>query len=102
MYSIAVMGYRKSVIAFKALGFDVYPVESSKEAANEIKRLAETDCAIIFLTEQIAVDIPEIINKYKDELKPAIIMIPGKDGSLGIGKTNIQHAIERAVGADIL
>ena len=39
---------------------------------------------------------------YKDELRPAIILIPGRSGSLGIGKANIQRAIERAVGADIL
>ena len=40
--------------------------------------------------------------KYKDALTPAIILIPGREGSLGIGKNNIQRAIERAVGADIL
>ena len=34
--------------------------------------------------------------------KPAIILIPGREGSLGIGKDNLQKAIERAVGADIL
>ena len=39
---------------------------------------------------------------YKDELRPAIILIPGREGSLGIGRDNIQRAIERAVGADIL
>ena len=44
----------------------------------------------------------DVISRYKDELRPAIILIPGREGSLGIGKNNIQRAIERAVGADIL
>ena len=44
---------------------------------------------------------PEIA-RYKDELTPAIILIPGKDGSLGIGMANVKSAVERAVGADIL
>ena len=42
------------------------------------------------------------LNRYKDELTPAIILIPGKEGSLGIGAANIKKAVERAVGADIL
>ena len=42
------------------------------------------------------------LSEYKDDIQPAIILIPGREGSLGIGKANIQSAIERAVGADIL
>ena len=43
-----------------------------------------------------------MLERYKDELRPAIILIPGREGSLGIGMGNIQKAIQRAVGADIL
>ena len=43
-----------------------------------------------------------IRDRYKDALTPAIILIPGKDGSLGIGMANVKRAVERAVGADIL
>ena len=44
----------------------------------------------------------DVLARYKDELRPAIILIPGRGGSLGIGRDNIQQAIQRAVGADIL
>ena len=57
---------------------------------------------MIYLTEQLAKDMDDVTSRYKDELRPAIILIPGREGSLGIGKNNIQRAIERAVGADIL
>ena len=57
---------------------------------------------MIYLTEQLAANLSAEIAHYKDELKPAIILIPGREGSLGIGKENLQRAIERAVGADIL
>ena len=67
-----------------------------------IRDRAKTDCAVIYLTEQLAKDMDDVISRYKDELRPAIILIPGREGSLGIGKNNIQRAIERAVGADIL
>lgn len=42
------------------------------------------------------------VKKYKDAVIPAIILIPGKSGSLGIGMQNITDSVERAVGADIL
>ena len=46
--------------------------------------------------------LEDVIARYKDALRPAIILIPGKEGSLGVGKRSIQSAIERAGGADIL
>ena len=42
------------------------------------------------------------IDKFKDSPMPAIILIPGREGSLGIGKEALQSAVERAVGIDIL
>ena len=67
-----------------------------------MRELAKTSCAVIYLTEQLAKDMEDVISRYKDEIRPAIILIPGRQGSLGIGRNNIQRAIERAVGADIL
>ena len=32
---------------------------------------------------------------------PAIILIPGKKGSLGISMDSLQRSVERAVGVDI-
>ena len=86
--------------------FIISPIEGHskkpEEAREKIKELAKGNCAVIYLTEQLAKDMEDVISRYKDELRPAIILIPGRQGSLGIGKNNIQRAIERAVGADIL
>ena len=101
-YRIAVIGDWESVMGFRALGLDTYPVTSVAEAKEQVRELAKTDCAVIYLTEQLAKDMDDVISRYKDELRPAIILIPGREGSLGIGRDNIQRAIERAVGADIL
>ena len=43
--------------------------------------------------------MPEI-DKFKDDPTPAIILIPGREGSLGLGQAALKDAIERAVGAD--
>ncbi len=101
-YSIAVIGDWESVMGFRALGLETHPVSTPEQAREEIKRLAKEDCAVIYLTETLAKELPDVLDRYKDELHPAIILIPGREGSLGIGKDNIQRAIERAVGADIL
>lgn len=102
MYKIAVMGDPDSVLGFKALGLDVFPVESVDVAKSTLHRLAKESCAVVYLTEQLAVHMDEELARYKDELTPAIILIPGKEGSLGIGMANVKKSVERAVGADIL
>ena len=102
MYKIAVMGDRDSVLGFKSLGLDVCPVDSPEAGSRELHRLAKENYAIIYMTEQLAVKIPADIDRYKDALTPAVILIPGKEGSLGIGSYNVKRAVERAIGADIL
>ena len=101
-YSIASVGDWESVMGFRALGLDTYPVTDAEEARRTIHELAKTDCAVIYLTETLAKDMGDVLERYKDQIQPAIILIPGREGSFGIGKSNIQRAIERAVGADIL
>ena len=101
-WKIAVLGDRESVMGFKALGLEVFPAETVEEAKAALHRLAKDNCAVVYLTEQYAAQMEAEIARYKDALTPAIILIPGKAGSLGIGMASIKSAVERAVGADIL
>jgi V/A-type H+-transporting ATPase subunit F len=103
MYKIAVLGDRESVMGFKALGLEVHSAEHPAEARKILHRLArDGETAIIYLTEQYAAEMGDEIAKYKEQVMPAIILIPGKSGALGIGMQNIKDSVERAVGADIL
>ena len=101
-YRIAVLGDRESVLGFKALGLDVFPAESVEEARSTLHRLAKENYAVVYLTEQLAQYMTDDLGRYKDELTPAVILIPGKEGSLGIGMANVKKSVERAVGAYIL
>ena len=101
MYKIAVLGDRDSVLGFKALGLDIFPVEGNEEARHTLHRLAKEEYAIIYITEQLAAVLQADINRSKTSVTPAVILIPGKSGSLGLGAQALQSAIERAVGADI-
>lgn len=103
MAKVAVIGDYDSILGFKAAGFDVYPADTGEKASETIRSLAVSgDTAIIFITEQAAIKAKDEIARYKDKPLPAIILIPGREGSLGIGKTSLKKSIERAVGADIL
>ena len=77
-------------------------MESLEQARSTLHRIAKEDFAVVYLTEQFAAQMQADIARYKDELTPAIILIPGKEGSLGLGMANIKKSVERAVGADIL
>ena len=101
-YKIAVLGDKDSVLGCKALGLDVFPADTVEEAKTTLHELARGNYAVVYLTEQYAANMEAEIKRYKDELTPAVILTPGKDGSLGIGMANVKSAVERAVGADIL
>jgi len=102
MYKIAVMGDYDSIYGFATLGLDTFPVTEPGEAGKLLKRLAEGQYSVIYVTEKLAGQIEREIAVYAERMLPAIILIPGRQGVLGIGRNNIQRAIERAVGADIL
>lgn len=103
MSKICIIGERDSVIGFMALGFSVQEVNDVDSARETLKSLAEDpENAIIFIVENYAMALEDEIAKYKDMPMPAIIPIPGKNGSAGYGMANIKSAVERAVGTDIL
>ncbi|GAA0061622.1 V-type ATP synthase subunit F [Clostridium sp. CTA-6] len=102
MYKIGVVGDKDSILAFKALGIDVYPVTEPDEARITINKMAAEKYAIIFVTEQIAKNLEETIERYNRELIPAVILIPSNQGSLNIGMQRINDNVEKAVGVNIL
>ena len=99
---IGVVGDKDSILAFKALGIDVYPAFSPEEARKNIDKMAASDYAVIFVTEQIAKDIEETIERYNRMTLPAVILIPSNQGSLNIGMQRISYNVEKAVGVNIL
>lgn len=102
MYKIGVIGDRESVLGFMSVGFNTVITDTPEEASAALKDMAANDYAIIYIVESTAVSIQETIASYKDSPLPAIIPVPGKNGSMGLGLKNLKSSVERAVGADIL
>lgn len=104
MLKIAVIGGRETVMGFTALGLEAYPVADADEAKKVLRTLTRDreDVAIIYIEEGLAAQLSQEIDKFKDSPKPAIILIPGREGSLGLGLTALNQAVERAIGTNIL
>lgn len=102
MYKIAVLGDYDSVYGFATLGVDIFPVKTREEAGETLRRLALGKYGIIYITEVLAEQLKNDIEKYQDRVVPAIIQIPGVSGNTGAGVENIKKSVEQAVGSDII
>lgn len=102
MYKVAVIGDKDSVLAFRALGIEVFTAYEAMEARKTIDRIAKEGYGVIFVTEQLASLIPETIERYNNMVVPAVILIPSNQGTLNIGMNNINKNVEKAVGSNIL
>ena len=102
MAKIAVMGAYDSIFGFAALGLDTYAVQETEQARRLLRQLAGQDYAVIYITEALAAELDEEIEKYRSSLLPAIIQIPGVAGNTGKGIEGVKKSVEKAVGSDIL
>ena len=101
MYKIAVLGTGTASWASRPWGWIPSLWTAPTRPATTLHRLAREAYAIIYITEQLAQTIPDDVARYKTDVTPAVILIPGKTGSLGLGAQALKSAVERAVGADI-
>ena len=103
-YKVAVLGDRESVMGFRALGLDVFPAEPETAAAVFDAAMAGDGApyAIVYITEELVSPLRERISAAKESMIPAIIPLPSRNGSLGLGMDALTSAVERAVGANIL
>jgi len=102
MYKIAVLGDRDSVLGFKALGIETFTADDAAQARPILRKLGGEEYAVVYVTERLADGMHEEIEAFKDRPTPAVIVIPGKDGLMGLGMESLKSAVKRAVGADIL
>lgn len=101
---VGIIGDRESVLGFMALGYTVCEASDVDAARKALTALAQDQSfGIIFVTEALAPELAEEIDRYKDSPLPAIITIPTAGGAgQGYGMQALHKAVERAVGADIL
>ena len=102
MYKIAAMGDKDSIYGFASLGLTIFPVTDGAEGAKLLRRLADSEYGVIYITEQLASQMTEEIEKYASKPLPAIIPVPGVRGNTGLGLQQVSKCVEKAVGSDII
>lgn len=102
MYKIAVMGDRDSIYGFATLGLDTFPITDTSLAGKKLRDLAESNYAVIYVTEALAAVMDAEIDRYRASRLPAIILIPGISGNTGMGIRAVKKSVEQAVGSDII
>ena len=85
MYRAAVIGDRDSIYGFAALGLEVFPVTDSEMGSKTLRRLAEGEYAVIYITEALAAELEHELDHFRLQPLPAIIPIPGVTGNTGMG-----------------
>lgn len=102
MSKIGIIGDRDTVLGFKAIGVEIFETSDFRDAHKIILRLAKTDYAVIFITERLAKDLGETLGEFKDQLVPAIILIPDHLGSMHLAMEGINQNIVKAIGSQIV
>lgn len=110
-HRLAIIGPKDIVLGFKAIGVHAVSASTAEETLEQLKQLKLEKIegkdlpryAIIFILESHAKAIPpEEYKKLTADPLPAIIALPGPEGSTGFGLERLGHIVEKAIGSNIL
>jgi V/A-type H+-transporting ATPase subunit F len=110
-YKIAIIGPSDTVSGFRALGVDAFDAQtgdSAMEKLREIKKsMSESDTntkyAVVCIIEDLLTEVdPAEYAKVVSGPLPAVIPLPGPEGSKGIAIKRLRALAEQAVGSAII
>lgn len=96
---IAVLGEKKSVLPFRALGAEVFGIRNEQDLAEVKARIEKDDFALVFVTEEVAMTYQKALEPLYQGALPALVVIPGAHGSAGRGSGDLVKSMERALGS---
>ena len=102
---IAAFGESDIMLIFKAMGADVYPVESTtdtEDARDLLTKIIKEGYGIIFMTEAIALQLDSTVKYYSNRIVPSIVVIPGLGKRNNYAVDQLRTAIIKAVGVDVM
>ena len=98
---IAIIGNGESVYAFKAAGVDAFVAATADAARETLKRLAR-EYKVIFITDDLAAQIDDVIERMMENPYPIVVVLPAEGGSSEYAETKMKQRMERALGVDVL
>lgn len=110
-YKIAIVGPKDTVSGFKALGVEVFPAQSGFEVLEQLKHIKQqtTDMdsdnryAVVCVIEDLMADVDQVeYAKVVAGPLPAVVLLPGPEGSKGVALKRLRKLAEQAVGSAII
>jgi vacuolar-type H+-ATPase subunit F/Vma7 len=107
-YHIAIIGPNEIVSGFKALGIDTFNADSSDSLLSTLRLIKsegsnKKQYAVVCVIESLLRDVDmNEYNKIVNGPLPAVVSLPGPDGSTGFALDRLRSLAERAVGSSII
>lgn len=110
-YKIAIIGPADTVSGFQALGVEAFDATTGQAAMDILRELktattestAATKYAVVCVIEDLLTDVdPAEYAKVVSGPLPAVIALPGPEGSKGIALQRLRALAEQAVGSAII
>ncbi|MCA9355511.1 hypothetical protein KC865_03095 [Candidatus Kaiserbacteria bacterium] len=110
-YKIAIIGPNDTVSGFKALGVDCFDAQNAEDALNVLKKIKQqtldsqsgTNYAIVCIIEDLVSSVEQSeYSKVVEGPLPAVVILPGPEGSKGFALNRLRKLAEQAVGSAII
>lgn len=98
---IAVISETNNSTLFNAVGMRTFILTDPKEIDKKIFELYKAGTKIIYVSEDIYLNIGETLEKYAQQAYPIILPLPIDDDSKGVGEKKIKDSVEKAIGINI-
>lgn len=98
---IAIIGNGESVYAFKAAGVDAFVAGDAQSARETLRKLAR-DYRVIFVTDELAAQIDDLIERMMEEPYPIVVPLPSRGGKSEYAEAKLKERITSALGVDVL
>lgn len=110
-YKIAIIGPKDTVSGLKALGVEAFEATTADEALEQLRTIkqatldpsAGTKYAIVCIIENLVSSVDQVeYAKVAAGPLPAVVLLPGPEGSDGFALDRLRSLAEQAVGSAII
>ena len=99
--SIAVIGKKDSILAFKSVGCDIFGVEDENTTRKALNK-AIAFYKVILITDDYAPLVEDIIKDTYLSAYPVVLVIPSGTEKSDYALKKISNSVEQALGVNIL
>jgi len=110
-YRIAIIGPEDTISGLKALSVEPFPANTSEEAIAQLQVIkkqtndptSKTRYAVVCIIEDLVTFMNQTeYSKIVEGALPAVVLLPGPEGSSGFAIERLRRLAERAVGSAII